>query len=223
MLAFRCNLRDAIGAPWLRAIERRRRHIGSEKRDLVEAHTMGGGNRLLEARDIAALQDRTRDQPRRRILAMQRHYATRDAIEAAPYPANSIVRVAIAIERDHHGIDRRRNVRGVVLDQQPRRHQRDANPQRLQFAAERPQIAMQQRFAAGQHDALHPELANRAEVAIEILIRDVAFVGVCFPDVTHHAAAVAGAVDAQRKNRQAFEPMADSAAGPSRDLAWSDH
>ena len=52
---------------------------------------------------------------------------------------------------------------------------------------------------------------------------DLALVGVRLPDVAHHAAAVAGAVHAQREDRQALEPMRDAAAGAARDLAGADH
>ena len=52
---------------------------------------------------------------------------------------------------------------------------------------------------------------------------DLALVGVRLPDVAHHAAAIAGAVHAQREDRQALEPMRHPAAGAARDLAGTDH
>ena len=91
-------------------------------------------------------------------------------------------------------------------------------PSACSFAAERPQVAMQERLAAGQHHALHVQRADRLDVPLEIVRGDLALFGVGLPDVAHHAAAVAGAVDAQREDRQALEPVRDAAAGAARIL-----
>ena len=50
----------------------------------------------------------------------------------------------------------------------------------------------------------------------KIVRADLALFGVGLPDVAHHAAAVARAVNAQRENRQAFDPAGHPAASPPR-------
>ena len=52
----------------------------------------------------------------------------------------------------------------VLGDQQPGRHERDVDALVAQPLAERPEVAVQQRLAAGQHDALHVERAHRRDV-----------------------------------------------------------
>ena len=146
-------------------------------------------------------------------------HALGDAIEPAFDAPDGVMRIAIAIERDHDRVDGGRDVGGMRLDQQPGRDQRDADAKRLELPAQRPEIAMQQRLAAGQHHALHAQRADRVDVPLEIVGRDLALVGVGLPDVAHHASAVAGAVHAQREDRQALEPMRDAAPGAAGDLS----
>ena len=67
-----------------------------------------------------------------------------------------------AVDRDHQVVDRRRDRVGVLREQQSGRDQRHLDPAFAQPVAERPEVAVQQRLAAGQHDALHVQRANRS-------------------------------------------------------------
>ena len=60
-------------------------------------------------------------------------------------------------------------------------------------------LAVQQRFSTGKNDPPDSEAANGFEMRLEIHRTQRARVG-CFPDVAHHAAAVARAVRVQDEN-----------------------
>ena len=60
----------------------------------------------------------------------------------------------------------------------------------------------------GEHHALHVQAPDVRDMPVEIAERQLALVGVGLPDVAHHAAAVAGAVHAQREDRQRMQPIA---------------
>ena len=63
---------------------------------------------------------------------------------------------------------------------------------------------MHQRFAAGKHDPPHAQGFYVARVTLQFIHTDFLH-GVDFPDVAHHAAAIAAVVGIQDKNRQGFE------------------
>jgi hypothetical protein len=123
-----------------------------------------GGDGFIDDVGITALHDRARDQPRRRVLGVQGHHTPGDAIEAAFHAPDAVVHRARAVEGNDDRIDAGGDIGRVTLDQQASGDERDANAQRLQLRAQRPQVAMQQRLSAGQHHALHAQGANRLDM-----------------------------------------------------------
>ena len=82
---------------------------------------------------------------------------------------------------------------------------------------------MEERFAAGQHDALHAQPADAIHVPLELVQADLALVGVGLPDVAHHAAAVARTVNRQRENRQRLKLPAPASQSAAAGFGDGDH
>jgi hypothetical protein len=104
------------------------------------------------------------------------------------------------IDRDDHLVEEGGDLAGALKQQQAGRQQRETNLLLQKKLAERGQIAVQQRFAAGQDDLAHTEIAQRRAMAIQIGDSDL-LMRFPLPNVTHDAAAVAVGVDIQNQDR----------------------
>src|SRR5947209_1922049 len=98
------------------------------------------------------------------------------------------------IERDDDIVTPPRHLHGMLPQQQAGREKCDPAIPPLQKPTKCPQIAVQQRLAAGKHDALYPKPAEDVEMSLQVLGGDLALLGVRLPDVAHHAPAVAPAM-----------------------------
>ena len=113
-----------------------------------------------------------------------------------------------AVERHRDLVAVRMHVGGVPLEQQPRRQQGDpAHAGLAQQVAERPEVRVQQRLAAGKHHMGGAELAQRRQMREQALAGELALVAVRQPDVAHHAAAVTGTVRHEDHDGQRVDPV----------------
>ena len=105
-----------------------------------------------------------------------------------------------SIDRDDHLIEESGDLVRALDQQKAGRQERETDLLLQKKLAERGQIAVQQRFAAGQDHLADTEIAQRRAMAIQVGDSDL-LMRFPLPDVTHDAAAVAVGVDIQNQDR----------------------
>ena len=115
--------------------------------------------------------------------------------------ANAVVYFRRSVERDNDFIEILHNRLGVLFEQKPGAQYRLPDAERPQARAQAEQIGMHQGLATGEDDPAHSERFDIGCVAVKIRHRDLLRAG-GFPDVAHHAAAVAAAVRIEYENRR---------------------
>ena len=106
----------------------------------------------------------------------------------------------------------------MLLDEEPGGDQRQMDALLAQPVTERPEVRVQQRLAAREHDALDVQPRQRRDVPVERVEGNLALLRVGLPDVAHHAAAVTGAVHAERQDGQRLHAAGQAPRRPARDL-----
>ena len=190
------NLVLSLSGPHQGPIERLRCQVGREKRDGVKSQRFGCLYSSKKMAMIGFLYRGAAGDADTWPVRLDGRDASTDDIKCSLDASDSIVNLLRTINRDDDVIEECGDLLCAFNEEQAGGQQREADFQLAKEVAECAQIAVQQRFAAGQDYLADPELDERRAMAVEVGDFDL-FMRLPLPNVTHDAPAVTVGVDIQ--------------------------